>query len=1028
MENAARRDNGSFPTSRKQAFQFASSYVPADNRRSDRSNSVVYSTSSSSNTSNKNQKNSNSTSRNGNDINIDNSSSSSFSPNNNHHDRNVNNNNNSNGNKRKFDNRRKFDNKRKFDDKRQVKCFICKKDHRAENCPDSERFREFRANIRSVSSLNDLSSNDNETYKVNGINNDSDRIALDSVADIHLFSNPNLVTNIRECRPIRVTGITADTMYVNQMADYGEFTDIYFSEKASGNVLSLAILSDIYDIHFNKISNLFVISTPNDEYIFNRIGNHYLMNATNVSTVNLTTSNLIPLNVKQKTKAYDAGERMAALGYPGVAAMTNLLDNGGVLNCDTTSYDIRNFRKVYGAHPEEFQGKFTRNPSIYLRNEKNESYKPDIKFIDLHTDIMFIGAIGYVISVSEPIGMTVEIPLVSKNVDSLTDALREHVSVFTQKGICVNKIIIDSEPAGIAIKKQRLIGMTDIMPLPHGKKNGIVERKIRTIKERIRTILSSIPYKFPKPLLDDLVRFVVIRINQLPNEGSGNRISPKELFTGNKLDFKRDKSLDVRFGSYCHVETANNDNKINNVHLPRTHGAIYLGPTENDAGDCLFYVLNFGNEFNRNKVDRKHIISRHKFAKLRMSEEIIDLINNLTDDKIDASECDQTNAHGYNEEKINADECDVNDVDESNIQSSIEINSNDDVNSNNDDDNDSEYIEEELDDHDNSYVSDDESNDGTTVKAKSPHIVKRLKTNKAKVKSLQAVESRCVQNTCHASGHHDPKMKNKVSAKYVIPEMLISKTSVMSEMSNCNINGCYDEHGIGCDKNEDERRSNICDSECDAYDNENHVYNLTVDDAMIKHGAKAEEGIVNELKSLIEKNVFEFNANNESRRNLRGKTVTSKLFLKEKLNEDGSLNKVKGRLVARGFSQGDVTNAYSPTVSHEIFCATLVNQARAGSRVSVIDVSTAYLNAEIDEELNIKINKDISDIMIKHNLVNPNALNKDGTIHAKLKKALYGLKQSGRLWYELLSKTLMELKFKPNLFKLIEMVRLFNNF
>jgi hypothetical protein len=67
------------------------------------------------------------------------------------------------------------------------------------------------------------------------------------------------------------------------------------------------------------------------------------------------------------------------------------------------------------------------------------------------------------------------------------------------------------------------------------------------IKERVRSIIHGLPYFLPPSLMKYCVMFAVSSINLIRHsDASGLSISPKELFTGRRTDFKTD--LRVSFG------------------------------------------------------------------------------------------------------------------------------------------------------------------------------------------------------------------------------------------------------------------------------------------------------------------------------------------------------------------------------------------------------------------------------------------------------------------------------------------------
>ena len=64
--------------------------------------------------------------------------------------------------------------------------------------------------------------------------------------------------------------------------------------------------------------------------------------------------------------------------------------------------------------------------------------------------------------------------------------------------------------------------------------------------------------------------------------------------TGKDLDGK--KSCKIHFGAYTQVHE---DRNVTNTLEKRTHGAIYLGPTDNLQGTYNFFLLRSGKKITR---------------------------------------------------------------------------------------------------------------------------------------------------------------------------------------------------------------------------------------------------------------------------------------------------------------------------------------------------------------------------------------------------------------------------------------------
>lgn len=89
---------------------------------------------------------------------------------------------------------------------------------------------------------------------------------------------------------------------------------------------------------------------------------------------------------------------------------------------------------------------------------------------------------------------------------------------------------------------------------------------------------------------------------------------------------------------------------------------------------------------------------------------------------------------------------------------------------------------------------------------------------------------------------------------------------------------------------------------------------------------------------------------------------------KIKLHSDGSLERLKARLVIRGFTQQygvDYQEVFSPVVKMETIRSVIALAASKGWSLSQLDVNDAFLHGDLDETVYMEVPKGI-----------PNPLNK----------------------------------------------------
>jgi len=118
-----------------------------------------------------------------------------------------------------------------------------------------------------------------------------------------------------------------------------------------------------------------------------------------------------------------------------------------------------------------------------------------------------------------------------------------------------------------------------------GQHVPVVERFIRTVKQRVRCHEYGLPFVMCRVLLIYCVLFCVRCINLQPSSTSIDRTSPTEQFSGIKLDASRD--LRVGFGDYVEATVPNTDNSM----AARTDGCLALLPTGNLTGSVHMWTL-----------------------------------------------------------------------------------------------------------------------------------------------------------------------------------------------------------------------------------------------------------------------------------------------------------------------------------------------------------------------------------------------------------------------------------------------------
>ncbi|GJS35941.1 retrovirus-related pol polyprotein from transposon TNT 1-94 [Tanacetum coccineum] len=129
--------------------------------------------------------------------------------------------------------------------------------------------------------------------------------------------------------------------------------------------------------------------------------------------------------------------------------------------------------------------------------------------------------------------------------------------------------------------------------------------------------------------------------------------------------------------------------------------------------------------------------------------------------------------------------------------------------------------------------------------------------------------------------------------------------------------------------------------------------------------------------------------------------ISLKWIYKVKLDEYGDVMKNKARLVAKRYHQEkdiDFKESFAPVARIEAIRFFISNAASKNMIIYQMDVKTVFLNVELKEKVYISRLKGFVDL--------------DHLTHIyRLKKALYGLNHAPRVWYDTLSRFLLDNKF-----------------
>ena len=415
----------------------------------------------------------------------------------------------------------------------------------------------------------------------------SHEIIFDSASQETVVNNKELLLDITPVRKnvylIGIGGHRVPVTHKGVLVNMG--IPAVFAEGASSNVLSMPQMVD----HGYKFD---VSSTNMRVYYDGKLQSTVRQNNKGFWTTTLEVpSRYVNITLadrhftpEQIERAKKARRLHVCLGHPSDEGLCKMLDNGTLLNCEVTSSDVRNAHSILGNCDACVAGKIVAAPTGASHSEPATAVGDHV-YVDL-IELQERSIGGYhwfLISVDEYSSILHIVGMKSKHSGSVESALLSIVKQYNAQGHKVRRITSDAERTFLStISGLASLGiqLTSTIPGEHEKR---VERYIRTIKDRKRTIMASLPYVLPVNLHGELLQYIVSVLNLTPNSTTGVQL-PYEIFYGKKPDLNYMALLP--FGQAALIKTVNSKNK----EASRTEYGIALGWSLLTPGALRVYI------------------------------------------------------------------------------------------------------------------------------------------------------------------------------------------------------------------------------------------------------------------------------------------------------------------------------------------------------------------------------------------------------------------------------------------------------
>ena len=863
-------------------------------------------------------------------------------------------------------------------------------------------------------------------------------ILLDTGATSSLIRDRDLLTDLSVREP-PLTSLTNGGLHsCSQGGIYHGLQQpllVWYAPDSVGNILALRDVRRLCRVTLDTaVEAVLVVHLPDGSFLrfVEHLDGLYLL----VPSVNLTTNppnysyscvstvadNHAAFTRRELEGADRARQLYRTIGRPSQRQFEAILDRGSILNCPITKADAQCTNIIYGPDLAYLKGKTTDHPtSPHVPTQALSPLPVEIvKYhsnITLCVDFFYVQRLPFIHAISRKVGYRQAVPVPDRTNETMMSFVNKSVSEYTSRGFSVIDTHADKEFECL----RGCLGNVSLEICGPDEHVPEVERSIRTMKETMQATAHGLPYRrLPKIMIVELVAMATRCLNGFPKEdGVSEHMSPYSIVTGrSRVDYNK---IPLEFGSYVQLL----DRSVNTIRS-RTIGAIALNPTGNENGAYRFMSLKTGHIITKGpgswtEVPITDIAIAHVEALAKQEgQPLLQDSNLLVEWRPNQPFDDDDEYDDDYEPSTTGSESDVD----------LEVDT---------------HIDEELVDLDDETGDHKATSQGLSQESQ-PAIDPA--TNDPAQTPLEDAEVsipyddelgieeedviRAEEEGVNTEGDEGAAHMENEGAGQVEEGGAIDNMG--EDASGTRNNG---ETAQGSGYNLQPNRSREYSHRFDP-----QVYNvtnlqvpcatrepvtttqkmfgfvftqMTARAGIKKHGQAARDALTAEFAQLDYKGAYEpVHAADLTEPQRRGALRIINL-IKEK--RDGHL---KGRSVADGRSQRAFytkEETSSPTATPESVLLTALIDAVEDRHVVVTDVTGAYLNADMEDFVLIRLSGEDVDMMCDANPVYADFTTNDNgkkTLFLQLKKALYGCVQSALLWYRLFRDTLQNLGFVLN--------------
>jgi len=287
--------------------------------------------------------------------------------------------------------------------------------------------------------------------------------------------------------------------------------------------------------------------------------------------INTVDKNKNKYTVKEYFNAYKARSIQDTIGRPSTPDYIKYVENGLIPNCPITKEDIIRAEDILGPNLGSLKGKTTRKTPERVTLDSLDNLPNELLVehgnVTIAIDIMYINEIPFMMTTSRAIHFGTAEMIKNETKSTIIKSIQQIIDTYHGRGFKIKHILGDRQFECI----QSHMELQGINLNITGRDEHVpeIERFIRTVKERARAVVNTLPFEIlPHRLIVEIVYNVMFWINCFPHkDGIHTTLSPRTIVTGSKINYN--KHCKLQFGTYVQMHEQHTNSMI-----PRTSGPL----------------------------------------------------------------------------------------------------------------------------------------------------------------------------------------------------------------------------------------------------------------------------------------------------------------------------------------------------------------------------------------------------------------------------------------------------------------------